>query len=484
VSSRGAAAGAPESPGSPASPEPRDRFYTAVRLLGRFWVWFFFKAVEVRHPERVPGRRPVLLCINHPNNLIDSLLVGVAMPRKVHYLATAALFRHPLMAIFLRRCGAIPVYRRQDDPDKMDRNVEMFAGCLEALREGRLIGIYPEGTTHAEGRVQRIKTGAARIALAYEADRPGRGGDELAVIPVGLSFEARKSFRGRVLIAFGAPMPVAPHLAVYREDPAKAVDALTTRLQWAMEAQVIHADRIDAAELARAVEELYGGELVRRLQAERGLQRGEIDPLRLSRAIGDAVTHFKTREPERVERLWQRIQGYRNLLAEYRIRDQAVQARLTGGPGSRPRSRLRASGFAVAGLPVFAYGVVVSALPYFVPRWLSRRLARKETDYATVRLLTSIVAFPLIWGIETWLVWRWAGLRWAVVFAASLPLSGVVAYHYWAGLGRLRNRLRFAALVLTRHHGASRLLAEREAIIAELERAREDYLKATRSSLA
>ena len=54
-----------------------------------------------------------------------------------------------------------------------------------------------------------------------------------------------------------------------------------------------------------------------------------------------------------------------------------------------------------------------------------------------------------------------------------------MAYHYWAGLGRLRSRLRFAALVLTRHHGASRLLAEREAIIAALDHAREDYLKAT-----
>src|SRR5262249_58562328 len=111
-------------------------------------------------------------------------------------------------------------------------------------------------------------------------------------------------------------------------------------------------------------------------------------------------------------------------------------------------------------------------------RWLSRRLARKETDYATVRLLTSIVAFPLAWGIETWLVWRWAGLAWAAAFAVSLPLSGAVAYHYWAGLGRLRSRLRFTRLVLTRHQGASRLLAEREAILAELGRAPGGYLKA------
>src|SRR5262245_11615136 len=141
------------------------RFYAAVRLIGRFWVWFFFKRVDIRGLERVPRHGPVLLCINHPNNLIDSLLVAAVVPRVVHYLATAALFRNPLLARFLTACGAIAVYRRQDDPDKMERNVDAFAACFETLARGGLIGIYPEGTTHAERRVQRIKTGAARIAL-------------------------------------------------------------------------------------------------------------------------------------------------------------------------------------------------------------------------------------------------------------------------------------------------------------------------------
>src|SRR4029450_9190712 len=146
-----------------------------------------------RPPERVPPGGAVLLCINHQNNFIDSLLVGGALARKVHYLATAALFRNPLVGRFLGAWGPLPVYRRQDDPDKMDRNLDAFEACFRAFREGRLVAIYPEGTTYAEARVQRIKTGAARLALGYEAERPR----ELSVIPVGLNFDARKSFHGR-----------------------------------------------------------------------------------------------------------------------------------------------------------------------------------------------------------------------------------------------------------------------------------------------
>jgi glycerol-3-phosphate O-acyltransferase/dihydroxyacetone phosphate acyltransferase len=453
-----------------------DRFYSIVRTLSRFWLWFFFRHVDVVRSDRVPRDGPVLLCINHPNNLIDSLLIGAVLPRKVHYLATAALFKNPLVARFLTACGSIPVYRKQDDPDKMDRNADAFAACYRTLEAGRLVGIYPEGTTHSESRVQRIKTGAARIALEYQA---GARGAPLALIPVGLTFDARKSFRGHVRVSFGETIAVAPYAAVYREDPPKAVEALTTAIQWGMEAEVLHVARPERQELIRAIEQIYRSDLIRELQEERGLGTRQIDPLRLSRAIADAVAHFEQREPERVERLWASVRRYRAMLAAYRVRDQAVRAHAERAPR---RARLRRSGEISLGLPVFAYGLLVNGLPYLIPRWLARRTARKETDYATTRLLASIVAFPLFWATEIWIVWRLAGLSWALAFAISLPLSGLIAYRYLGGLGRLRSQLRFGFLSLTHRQSASRLLAERRALIALLERARDDYLAATRGS--
>ena len=457
------------------TPDRMDRFYRGVRAVARFWLWFLLKSVVVRHPERVPASGPILLCVNHPNNFIDSLLVGGAVRRKVHYLATAAMFRNPIMARFLLACGAIPVYRKQDDPDKMDRNLDTFSACFAAFARGRLVAIYPEGTTHAEVRVQRIKTGAARIALGYEAGHPG----ELQMIPVGLSFEARKSFRSRVLVSFGEPMRPAAYLKAYREDPVTAVDALTRDLQWAMEAQVVNVERIDDQRLVRAVEELYREDLAQQVMDSRGLARRDVDPVRLSRSIADALQHFKTTDPARVESLWQHIRAYRALLAQYHVRDEVVRAQRQRLPA---RTRLVYSWDAIVGLPFFGYGALVNALPYYVPRWLARRLARKETDYATIRLLASIVAFPLFWSLETWLVARLVGAGWAVAFALSLPLSGLMAYRYLIGAGWLRTRLRFARLAATQSQAARRLVTEREAIVAELERAKQDYLTATKGS--
>jgi glycerol-3-phosphate O-acyltransferase/dihydroxyacetone phosphate acyltransferase len=447
-----------------------DSFYAVVRMIARFWIWFFFERVEVRHPERVPSMGPVLLCINHPNNLIDSLLVGSVLPRKVHYLATSALFHNRLIARFLVALGVIPVYLKADHPEKADRNIEMFAACDEAFDHGRLIAIYPEGATHAEAHLRRIKSGAARIALGYETHAPRR----LTVVPVGLTFEARKKFRGRVLVSFGQPVDLPSYLAVYREEPARALHTLTAAIQWAMEREVVDVERIDTAALARAVEAIYCGELEHELWEERGPSGRQIDPFPCSGSIAAAVEHVRTRDPARIERLWQRVLGYHAGLAAYRLRDEAVRTRLEGTAERQPVAR---SWQTIVALPLFTYGAVVNFLPYYLPGWLAGRMSRRPTDYATTRLLASVVSFPLFWALETALVGWAAGLRWALAFFLSLPLGGLIAYRYLVGTGRLRHQLRFGALLLTRAQEARRLVAERREILGELERARQDYLE-------
>jgi 1-acyl-sn-glycerol-3-phosphate acyltransferase len=475
---------------------PIDGFYRSVRAVARFWLWFFFKTVDTRHAERVPPHGPVLLCINHPNNFIDSFVIGAVLARKVHYLATASLFRNRLLARFLLAAGAIPVWRKQDrgraparrgldgppsdrfghgGPAVTDRNADTFEACAAAFARGAVIAIYPEGTTHAEARVQRIKTGAARIALAWEVEHPRT----LAMVPVGLTFEARKSFRARVLVSFGEPLPVGAYVAAYRDDPVKGVDALTGHLQEAMEAQVVNVERIDDARLLRAVEELYRDVLAREVMETRGLAPKQVDLVRLSRSIVEAITWFKAREPARVESLWQRIQAYRSLLAQHRVRDDTVRGQRERVPARR---RLVYSWDAIVGLPFFVYGAAVNALPYFLPRVLAHRMARKETDYATIRLLASIVAYPLFWTLETWAVLRLTSPTAAALFAVSLPISGLIAYRYLAGAGRFQRRLRFDVLMLTQAATARRLVAERAAIVDELERAKDEWLAATKGS--
>ena len=425
--------------------------------------------------ENVPRDGAVVLASNHLS-FIDSIFLPLVVDRPVVFLAKSEYFtgrglKGWATRVFFQAAGQLPIDRSGGKASE----ASLETG-LRVLREGGILGIYPEGTTHSESRVQRIKTGAARIALEYEAGGRGR---PLALVPVGLNFEARKSFGGHVRVSFGEPIPLPAYAAAYRRDPVRAVEALTTAIQQGMEAEVLHVARPEREELIRAVAQIYAGDLIRELQRERGLATRQIDPLRLSRTIADAVAHFERREPARVEQLWAAVLRYRAMLAAYQVRDQAVRAH---AGATRGRARLRRSWEASLGLPVFAYGLLVNGLPYLLPRWLAHRTARKETDYATTRLLASVVAFPLFWALEVWIVWRLTSAGWTLLFALSLPVSGLLAYRYLRGVGRLRDQFRFGWLALTHRHSAARLLAERQVLVSALERAKEDYLVATRGS--
>ena len=72
--------------------------------------------------EAVPKEGAVLLIANHPNSLVDPVLVASAAGRPVRFLAKATLFHHPAVGFLVRGSGAIPVYRRVDDHAQMGRD--------------------------------------------------------------------------------------------------------------------------------------------------------------------------------------------------------------------------------------------------------------------------------------------------------------------------------------------------------------------------
>jgi hypothetical protein len=160
-------------------------------------------------------------------------------------------------------------------------------------------------------------------------------------VPVGLSFEARKRFRGRVLVSFGEAVDVSSHLAVYRAEPAKALHTVTTGIRSAMEREVVHVERIDTAAFAHAMEVLYHGDVERELWEERGRSGRKIDRIPFSGSIAAAVEQVRTRDPAQLERSWQRMLGTVPDLP----RTGAVTRRCgRASRGRRSRSRSRGPG--------------------------------------------------------------------------------------------------------------------------------------------
>src|SRR5216117_1508859 len=181
---------------------------TLLRSLLRLVLRIFFSRIEVTGIERVPREGPVIFVLNHPNGLIDPAFLLCLAPRRVSFLAKAPLFRMPVIGAIARAFEAIPVHRRQDEGSDPSHNRETFETARAVLARGGAIALFPEGASHSDPKLRPLKTGAARIALGAAAALAGP--TPIRIVPAGLYYRAKRTFRSAALLHFGEPFAVTP----------------------------------------------------------------------------------------------------------------------------------------------------------------------------------------------------------------------------------------------------------------------------------
>lgn len=127
------------------------------------WLLFPFKAVGKENiPPAAPNSR-VVLCCNHIS-MMDPVFLEMCQPRHVFFMAKEEIFKNKLCNwLFGKQLGAFPVRRGAGD-----------TGALEVAKsivlEGKLLGIFPEGTRSKDGKLLRAKSGASLIVSQTGAD--------------------------------------------------------------------------------------------------------------------------------------------------------------------------------------------------------------------------------------------------------------------------------------------------------------------------
>jgi len=225
-----------------------------VRTLVRALLAIFYRRIDVAGLERVPASGGLIVAANHQNGLVDPMMLLAAIPRPLRPLTKSGLFRHPIVAPFLRLVHALPVHRRQDVGGKPVDNVEMFHAVSDALAGGEAILIFPEGVSQPEPTLMTLRTGAARILLEAEA----AGAAPVTLLPVGLVLHQPGLFReGRALVLIGEPVATRDCAALYRTDPAAAGHRLTNRLAEALRRHMVEAEDRETLRLLRLMERIW-----------------------------------------------------------------------------------------------------------------------------------------------------------------------------------------------------------------------------------
>ncbi|MFQ5709882.1 MAG: lysophospholipid acyltransferase family protein [bacterium] len=446
--------------------------YRIIRAGVRMAMAVFFQKIELRHGEYVPEQGPVVFVANHPNSIMDALVMGAVTRRKVNYIGHAGLFSSRFKSWFLKSCGVIPVYRREDAPDKMDQNIFAFQACYQALERGETVGIFPEGTSDMLRKVKKLKTGAARIAL--EAERRNQFRLQLQCIPIGLYFFSRSRFRSKVLVNVGQPIDLQPFFALYQKDNYAAVQKLTAEIQKSLERLTVNVRDEELDQFVRDLEIIYREELKSTVPELVAPKQSTVADFILTKRIAECVEHYYRCEPERVLQLQERIALYKRKLNKLHLKDAMLKEKLSFG--QLLRMSVQSFGQAFLGLPLAVYGIVNSFLPYCLAEYFARKFVDERTKILSALFIGGGMAFLLFYAVQIFLVWYFLGILWSTVYGLSLPLTGFFALTYLKGIRAEQERLNFSFFLFTNRQLFNKMRRERKKLIAELDAIKEEYL--------
>ena len=405
----------------------------AVTALLRVLIRVFFKRIEIVDMERVPADVPVIFAVNHPNALIDPLFLLCFAPRPVSFLAKAPLFTMPVIGWFVRGLDSIPVYRKQDNVAG-GSNDETFARARAVLARGGSIAIFPEGTTHSDPRLRELKTGAARIALGASMER-------IVIVPVGLYYTSKQTFRSSAVMQFGDPIEVRP---------TGTVEALTQRIDDALDAVTLQADSHEALALIARGERIFSA--------------GRFDPaeeLEARRRFVEGYAWLRAHDPQRLARLQSRVEQFAAELGDANIEPQEL-------PGPRFAASVKTLATLLVALPLAAVGGMIHFPAYRLVGFIARRFVKEEEMVATIKAIAGALFYLLTWTACAALVWWRLGARWAIATIVVVPFLGWIALRFFERLDDVIGRTRALTWRLARRRAYERLRNEQRAIREEI----------------
>jgi len=174
-------------------------FMLVPEYLLRFVAWVLSRFVyrfDVKGDLNIPTEGAAVLACNHVS-FVDAVLLMAASPRPIRFLMDHRIFKVPLLGWLFRLAKAIPVAPQKEDPAAYEA---AFREAAQVLREGDLLGIFPEGGITRDGTLQPFKGGIAKILAQAQAD-----GVPVSVVPMALT-NLWGSYFSRVELAGGEPI--------------------------------------------------------------------------------------------------------------------------------------------------------------------------------------------------------------------------------------------------------------------------------------
>jgi 1-acyl-sn-glycerol-3-phosphate acyltransferase len=432
--------------------------YQFLKLLVGLGIRFYYKEVRIKNKPNLKTQGPLIIIANHPNTLMDAMMLGYVCQQPIHYMAKATLFDSKFKMWLLRSLNMIPINRVGEGRVKGVSNQDSFLACYEILEKGKTLVVFPEGTSYQERHLRTLKSGTARIAL--ETERRNNNTLGLQVLPIGLNYSQAEKFRSSVLVHVGQAITVKDFAKDFEDNSSSGAKKLTEQFRIRLEQVLVNSDNKDEEQM---VDRLAA--ILRSRYTKEGMENVE-DEMFFLKKIRDRLDDFKVTEAWKLEEIKLLVENIEWEIGKWNIRTDFLDRRFR----SRMffRQVLFSILFLLIGLPLFVFGIIHNLVQYKLTDFIIPKLTKDIEYYAPMAVLIGLVLYPLTYyGFIEFVnvffpltFWKW------IIYLASMPLSGLFAYFFFRYLKHIGYKWKYIFLMIRQKEVMLSLKEKREKLRA------------------
>lgn len=353
----------------------------------------------------------------------------------------------------------MPVYRLRDGKENLEKNEQTFAGSIKVLEHNFALALFPEAAHSAKRQMLVHKKAVPRIV--FMAEEKTNNQLDIQIVPTGIYYSHYWKFNRTVIVNFGDPIPVKDFMETYAENPNAAVIALKNKIYDAILPLTINIKSKKYYEDFEQIREIYGSRFLSRRQLKATAQNHFYS----DQKFVERLDELEVTQPEETQKLAEEVKNYIQLLSKLKLRNWLVEKNENHAGMIFLHSILL-----VAGLPLFLYGFIFNAIPFFLIDRVIRKKVKDKSFWSTFFLVAGIVLFPIFYLLELLAVsWFIPGLWLKIAFLTSLPFAGKIAFKWYILLRKTIGRCRLLRLKWFRKTYYNQLITEKEKLFIKLD---------------
>jgi len=412
--------------------------YRLLRKLIKVALFFFFKEIVVSGKKNMLHQGPLIIVANHPNTLMDPLIIASIIKQQIGFVGNAGLFSNSFLASILKYFNVIPIFRKKDVTiGEKPNNKYAFSKCHDFLDKKGTILIFPEGSSYYELKLREIKTGTARIALSYESVQ---GLDShIKILPIALDYSDAIQFRSLVSVTIDEPISVQDYKKRYLEDEVDGVLQLTKTIYRKLSKHIPNTTNKEQEQFLLKTHQFY----TTFNEPTTDLYVNPKQSLMSRTQISKSFYFLQENNPE----LYTVTETNVHLFFDQLDNEKLTPGFFTESFFQKNRA-IVVSGYLFKFLllaPLYLFGLFTNYIPYILP-FTTFKLLKLEIEYKTsVQMIVGLITFPLFYWLEIKVFVYFFNISlwgcWLLVLV--FLISGYIAMYYWNEIKRFKRVLRF-----------------------------------------